>query len=126
LITGFVPEFEVERGRRGIWLGFTAAALFVLLVSVPLVGNSYIIIDDAREQSSVRAEVERWLGDESRLVVVEMDVSGSDVTVNVFGPEPPPLAAVLRAELIDDLGNDVSVEVNWIGATTDSAGSPAE
>ena len=126
LLTGFVPEFEIRRGRKRIWLGFTTAALFVLLVSIPLLGNSYIVIDEARDQSSVRAEIERWLGDEPSLDVVQLVVSGDKVTINVVGPEPPPIVAELRAELIDDLGSDVSVKVNWIGATTESAGSQDE
>ena len=126
LATGFIPEFQIRRGHKGIWLGFTVAALFVLLVSVPLIGNSYLVIDDARDQSSVRAEVERWLGDEASLEIVELTVSGNDVTLDVVGAEPPPPAADLRTELIDELGSDVSVKVTWIGATTDSAGSQAE
>jgi uncharacterized hydrophobic protein (TIGR00271 family) len=126
VLTGFVPEFQAERGRKNIWLGFGVAAMFVLLVSVPLIGNSYIVVDDARDESAVRAEIEEWLGDESSLDVVALVVSGNDVTLNLFGPNPPPPAADLRTELTDDLGSDVSVEVDWIKGVEDSAGPPVE
>ena len=126
LITGFVPEVQMRHGRKGIWLGFTVAGLFVLLVSVPLLGNTYIVVDESRDDSAVRAEVERWLGDEPSLDVVDMVVSGNEVTLSVVGPEPPPIVGDLRAELLDHLGSDVSVKVVWIEATTELAGPPAE
>ena len=126
LLTGFVPEVQMRRGRKQIWLGFTAAGLLVLLVSIPLLGNSYVVIDEARSDSAVRAEVERWLGDEPSLDVEHLVVSGNEITLNVVGPEPPPIVDDLRAALEDDLGGDVSVKVVWIEATTQLAGSPAE
>jgi uncharacterized hydrophobic protein (TIGR00271 family) len=126
LLTGFVPEFQAERGRREIRLGFGVAALFVVVVSVPLLGNSYLVIDDAQDQSAVRAEVEKWLGDESSLEVVELVVSGNEVSLDLVGPKAPPQAADLRAALTDNLGGDARVEVDWIIAVEDSAGPPAE
>ena len=126
VLTGFVPVLQAERGRKKIWLGFGVAATFVFLVSVPLIGNSYIVVDDAQDESAVRAEVEEWLGDESPLDVVALVVSGNEVTLNLFGPDPPPPADDLRTELTDDLGSDVRVEVDWIKGVEDLAGPPAE
>ena len=126
VLTGFVPEFQIRRGFKAIRLGFLVAAISVLLISVPLLVNSRLIFNDARDQAAVRAEVEKWLEDESSLEVVELVVSGNDVTVTLVGPDPPPPAADLRTELTDSLGSDVGVKVDWIRAVEESAGPQAE
>ncbi len=114
VLTGFVPEFQIKRGFKEIRRGFVVAAITVFVISVPLLVNSLFIVNDARDQAAVRGEVEKWLGDDSSLEVVELDVSGNDVTVNLVGPEPPPPAASLGANLAAALGGDVTVTVGWI------------
>ena len=120
VLTGFVPEFQIRRGFKEIRLGFVVAALSVFVISVPLLANSLLILNDARDQSTVRAEVEKWLGDETSLEVVGLDVSGNDVTVNLVGPEPPPPAASLGTDLAGALGGDVNVTVGWVNEVEES------
>lgn len=122
LLTGFVPEFQIRRGFKAIRLGFIVAAISVLLISVPLLVNSRLIFNDARDQAAVRAEVEKWLEDESSLEVVELVVSGNDVTVTLVGPDPPPPATNLQK----GLGDDVNVKVGWIKLVEESAGTQPE
>jgi len=126
VVTGFVPAFQFTHALSQIRLGFVAAAVSVLLISVPLVLNSVPIINDARDEAAVRRELENWLGDETALEVVGFFLSGSDVTVNVLGAEPPPPAAFLRTELADDLGGDVTVTVRWVELVEESAGPQPE
>ncbi len=114
VLTGFVPEFQIRRGFKEIRLGFVVAAISVLVISVPLLANSLVVVNDARDQAAVRGAVENWLGDEPSLEVVELEVSGNDVTVNLMGPEQPPPAASLGTELASALGGDVNVTVGWI------------
>ncbi|KKL55989.1 hypothetical protein LCGC14_2249880, partial [marine sediment metagenome] len=120
LLTGFVPEFQIRRGFKEIRLGFVVAAISVFVIAVPLLANSLLIVNDARDQATVRGEVEKWLGDHSSLEVVELDVSGNDVTVNLLGPEPPPPAASLRTDLAAAIGGDVNVTVGWIKLVEES------
>ncbi len=120
MLTGFVPEFQIRRGFKEIRLGFVVAAISVLVISVPLLVNSLLTVNDARDQAAVRGEVEKWLGNESSLEVVELEVSGNDVTVNLVGPEPPPPAASLGTELASTLGGDVNVTVGWIKLVEES------
>jgi len=120
MLTGFVPEFQIRRGFKEIRLGFVVAAISVLVISVPLLVNSLLTVNDARDQAAVRGAVENWLGNESSLEVVELEVSGNDVTVNLVGPEPPPPAASLGTELASTLGGDVNVTVGWIKLVEES------
>lgn len=120
VLTGFVPEFQIRRGIKEIRLGFVVAAISVLVISVPLLANSLLVVNDARDQAAVRGAVENWLGDEPSLEVVELEVSGNDVTVNLMGPEPPPPAASLGTELASTLGGDVNVTVGWIKLVEES------
>ncbi len=122
VLTGFVPEFQIRRGFKAIRLGFIVAAISVLLISVPLLVNSRLIVNDARDQATVRAEVEKWLEDEPSLEVVELIVSGNDVTVKLLGPDPPPPATILQTSL----GHDVRVKVGWIELVEESAGTQPE
>ena len=83
-------------------------------------------VNDARDQATVRGKVEKWLGDESSLEVVELDVSGNRVTVNLVGPEPPPPAASLETDLAGALGRDVNVTVGWVKEVEESTGAQSE
>ena len=120
VLTGFVPEFQIRHMFKEIRLGFVVAAVSVLLISVPLLVNSLLIVNDARDQATVRGAVEKRLGDEPSLEVVELDVSGNDVTVNLVGPEPPPPAASLGTDLAGALGGDVNVTVGWVKLVEES------
>ena len=126
VLTGFVPEFQIRRGFKEIRLGFVVAAISVIGISAPLITNSVLVVNDSRDQAAVRGAVEKWLGDDPSLEVVELDVSGNDVTVGLVGPEPPPPAASLGTDLAGALGGDVNVTVGWVKEVKESTGPQSE
>jgi uncharacterized hydrophobic protein (TIGR00271 family) len=113
-LTGFVPIPHLRRMFSRIQLGFTVAMFAVLVISVPLIYNSWRVVSSALDEGVVRQEIDDWLGDETTLELVALDVSGDRVDLDLLGPEPPPSATALRNELADALGEDVTVQVGWI------------
>ncbi|MCH7617286.1 MAG: DUF389 domain-containing protein [Chloroflexi bacterium] len=113
-LTGFVPVRHLRRMFGRIQLGFIIAACAVLVISVPLIYNSRLLLSTALDEGIVRQEIDDWLGDETTLELVALDVSGDRVDLDLLGPEPPPPATALRIELADALGEDVTVKVGWI------------
>jgi uncharacterized hydrophobic protein (TIGR00271 family) len=113
-LTGFVPVRHLRRMFGRIQLGFIIASCAVLVISVPLIYNSRLLLSSALDEGIVRQEIDDWLGDETTLELVALDVSGDRVDLDLLGPEPPPPATALRIELADALGEDVTVKVGWI------------
>ena len=113
-LTGFVPVRHLRRMFSRIQLGFIIALFAVLVISVPLIYNSRLLLSGALDEGVVRQEIDDWLGDETTLELVALDVSGDRVDLDLLGPEPPPPATALRNELADALGEDVTVQVGWI------------
>jgi len=114
LLTGFVPVTHLRRMFSRIRLGFVIAMFSVLVISVPLIYNSWLVITGALDEGVVRQEIDDWLGDETTLELVALDVSEDRIDLDLLGPEPPPSATALRNDLADALGEDVTVQVGWI------------
>ena len=113
LISGFSPFSLLARDRRRIQLGLGMALIGVLLVTVPLGINGFRIVTDAREEISAESVVEEWLGEESPLEIFRLDISGREVELVLTGPEEPPPAEPLAAQLAEELGEPLELRVRW-------------
>lgn len=113
LFSGFSPFTILARSRRRIQLGMGAAFLGVLIVTVPLAFNGWRIVNDARNEINAQSIVEEWLGEDSHLEIFSLDVNGREVKIVLAGPEEPPPAESLAAQLADQLGEPLELRVRW-------------
>jgi uncharacterized hydrophobic protein (TIGR00271 family) len=113
LFSGFSPFTALAQSRRRIQLGLGAALLGVLVVVGPLAFNGYTILRSTREDVSARSDVEEWLGEDSPLEIIRLEVSGRRVEIVLAGPEEPPPAEPLAALLVEQLGEPLELRVRW-------------
>ena len=114
ILNGFIPERQMQRVGRRIRLGLIVATLAVLVVLIPLAINSEQIVSSARSDASIADQIGDWLGDETRLEVVELETPGHDIIVTLAGPEMPPPGQLLEDSMIDRLGDDGTLTIRWV------------
>ena len=93
--------------------GLAAALIGVVAVLVPLGLNGLQIVNDARDEARARAAVLLWLGEDSPLEIFRLEVRGDEVQITLAGPEEPPDAEPLAADLVGRLGKPLEVRVRW-------------
>ncbi len=111
LITRYAPLPKLRPASKGLAvdLGITILASVVLIL--PL-GNTYIqVIRSAQTITAVHQQVVDTLGPSSPVVVQHIDVNGAQVTIDLSDVNGAPPATVFEADLVDELGEDVSVEL---------------
>ena len=117
LVSGFTPLSVLARARRRVQISMVAAVAGVVIVLVPLTFNAVRIINEAREDAATRSVVLEWLGDDSRLDIIDLEVDGDEVELVLAGPEEPPTTEPLVAELAGLLGEPLAVRVRWAPVT---------
>jgi len=105
LVTGFVPPRRVATTVPQILGAIVIAVAAVAAISVPLVRASIGAADASRVDREARAAVSDWLGDVD-LELVDIDLDGNPVVVELIGPVQPPPEGPLEAELAVVLGRD--------------------
>lgn len=113
-VIGGFPPWRSQRGVLRVPMviaGCIVTAIAVL--SWPLWQRAASVADANRQDRLVDDVVHAWLVDTPSLEVVDVSIFGSNVTVDVVGPDVPPTADALADALVDTLGNSVSVQVRW-------------
>ena len=67
--------------------------------------------NDLRTATNVVVE---WLGDDTRLRIQSLDLTGDEVTVELIGPDTPPLVGPLGASLSREIGRSIVATSRWI------------
>ena len=114
VLTGVAPLVDIEtRAERtqGWFVGFVALGLVLI---IPLaIGTQQALAADA-DVSAATTAVEAWLEPAPDFEIVDVEVDGDSVEVEVRGPGEPPDPATLQTGLEDDLGHPVSLELRVI------------
>lgn len=110
---------------RRVKLGLTTAAVGAFAVAVPLLAHTRAEFQASSDLDDVEREAQLWLaGTGSELGQVDLDDANA-VSIEVFGPEPPPAPEPLASSLARELEEDeVELSVKWtpVETTTVSAG----
>lgn len=111
LVTGFVPPRRLATTVPRILGAIVVAIGAVALISIPLVRASIGAADASRVDREARAAVNDWLGDGSSLDLVDIDLDGNPVVVELSGPDQPPAEEALEEQLSIVLGEDVQAAI---------------
>ena len=112
ILTGFVPRAQIIRAEQRIRTGVITASFAVLAVSVPLGLHSWGEIRENRQTETSAEAVDDWTRG-TKLQSTGVSVEDERITVDVAGPEEPPSAEPLAADLAEKFDTPVEVEVRW-------------
>ena len=113
LLSGFSPFSLLARSLRQVQWGLAAALIGVVAVLIPLGLNGWQVVSDARDEARARSAVLLWLGEDSPLEIFRLEVRGDEVQITLAGPEEPPDAEPLAADLVERLGEPLELRVRW-------------
>lgn len=113
VLTGFTPLRRMTMSPRRLRTTFATITVLGLMVFGALAAGSDDLNTEVFRLDDTQSEVEDWLGDDTSLRVVNLDVDGDDVAIEVVGPDRPPDPTQLAESLSDVLGDDITVTVRW-------------
>ncbi len=113
IATGFVARLHDGRFLPSVRHGLAIAGVTVLAVSYPLGRLGRDAVSAALDESAIASATEEWIGDRQLLVERTM-IDGSDVSIDVGGPDRPPSAAPLAEAVRKRLGADATLVVHYI------------
>jgi uncharacterized hydrophobic protein (TIGR00271 family) len=111
LLTRYAPLPRLRPASTGLAVGLGVTVLAIGLLMIPL-GNSYLnVIRSSQTVTAVHEQVSTTLGSTSSAVVNHIDVNGANVVIDLSDVNGAPSAAQFAADLVDELGEDVKVEL---------------
>ena len=114
VIVGYGSWGRLYHRRNRIRVSFAAVAFAVVVISIPLALTARNIIQRSNDLRTATSVVVDWLGEDTRLRIQSLDLSGDEVVVEVIGPDTPPAVEPLGAELSLQIGRPIVATSRWI------------
>jgi len=116
LLVGYGEWDRLYQRKDRIRTSFAIVALGAVLIAIPLALTGQTILGTASDLRNATEAVDDWLGEDSVYRVIELDVDGDTVNVQLIGPgtPPPPPSGDLSAKLADEVGRPMTSRVAWI------------
>lgn len=111
LVTRYAPLPRLRPASFGLFMGLGLSILALVAVAVPLTLTYLQVAGKAQVATAVHRQVANTLGSSSSVDVRQVDVNGNHVTIELSDLNNTPSAAQFEADLKDELGPDVSVEL---------------
>ncbi len=112
-VTGFSPVRRFIDERSGVVNVLSTVVIGGLLIMIPLGLSGAAIINTATGTETAHTAAQDWLDGWDYLDLGPVDLDGSVVEVNVSGTGGLPPIEELEAMLSENLGKDVTVEVEY-------------
>ncbi len=112
LLTGFVPLPRLRERSFGVLAGVAAVLSAIVIVAVPLAIAYTRVIDVAGNQTALYRQVSQTVGvGNTGVEIVKVDRRGNSVVITVTNPDDVPAPATFEADLVDEVGPNVKVEI---------------
>jgi len=110
-LTGYAPFQEMQQNREEVGGVLCTVAIAALVIMVPLVFTAEGILSTAGRQDSAQTAVSEWLGEDSTLTALPVNVDGADVGVFLTGTAEIPSVEDLEDALTESFGTPAGVRV---------------
>jgi uncharacterized hydrophobic protein (TIGR00271 family) len=114
LAVGFVPRRLLKERGLGTLAGISIVLLIVALTVLPLYHGLQTTVQRTQGHAAATEAVAEWLGPVSEFEVLDVAVSGDEVTVEVTGEHEPPSTVRLARLVNENAGRSMTVRVFWI------------
>jgi uncharacterized hydrophobic protein (TIGR00271 family) len=122
LLGGFgSPDPGAGRPLLTVGVGF---GLALVVMAVPLGVTGLDTLQRENLESTVRLELDGWLGTDQPAEVLDLTVDGDRVAVLLASVERPPSSATLEDAVSEAVGRPVSVDVQWLQAESLAGADP--
>jgi len=111
-LAGAAPTPDLLRQRRRVRNEFVIALLVLVVISIPLVATGLSRALDTIRAGQGAPYVQSWIGDRD-LKVANWSVVGTDVHLELAGPDQPADAAALAQQLAAAFGTPVDLDVEY-------------
>lgn len=113
-ITGFAPVSKMKQNANEIKRVSITVGIAAIVIAIPLAFTVTDAVTKASRQANAQTTSATWLEETPELVLEEVTVTGSDVTLVVTGPKRIPPIQDLEDALTESFGKPVTVTVDHI------------
>lgn len=110
-LMGYAPIKRLRENRAEVGAVLRTVALAALVIMVPLVLTVEGVMSSSGRQHSAQTAVSEWLGDDSDLRTLQVEVDGTEVNVFVSGPGEVPAIQQLENAISEAFGTRATVLV---------------
>ena len=114
VLTGVAPLPRETHHQHRVAVAAGVAGVVALFVVAALLLNSAAIVQDSLDVAATRRSVTTWLGSDSDLTIVSVDVDSPDITIVLAGSGDPPDPQALATALRDELDHRIRLDLQWI------------
>ena len=123
LVTGFVPLPRLRERSAGMIVGLVVSSMVDGAIAVPLSVAYAKAMSATGTQSDEYRQVNATIGvGNTAADVLDIDVNGNVVTIDVSNPDAAPTPAEFRVDLVDEIGPGVSVTGNRSDGSAQASG----
>lgn len=119
VLAGVAPSREMLRERHRLRNGFILAVGVLVIVAIPLAWHSVGVAQSTIRSTEGAPLVRDWIGDRD-LKVTAWSIVGSDVSIELWGTDPPAAAGPLAASLAGTFGAPVNLEITYVPVVSES------
>lgn len=116
LITRYAPLPKLRPASTGLAVGLGITVLAIVVLMLPL-GNTYLqVVRSSKTATTVHQQVVDTLDPSLPVIVKHIDVTSNQIIIDLSDVNGAPSATQFEADLVDELGQDVKVELR-LGST---------
>lgn len=112
-LIGYAPLERLRDSRQEITLVLRTVAFAALVILVPLVFTAEGVLSTAGRQNAAQEAVADWIGEESSLRALRINVDGTEVEVFLTGAGELPSIEELEASMTEEFGTDTTIRVEF-------------
>lgn len=119
IVTGFVPGGRLRDMAPRVLAGGLLGLAVIVVLGVVLFGRTGQSVRDAENSREIREATSVWL--DNTYDVFDIEIDGTEIAIEVIGPDEPPSTSLLAAEFEEILGTTPDLRVSWIQGQTAQA-----